>query len=695
MLPFQSVDTVPSMTASPAPSPLHRSRARVICALAAIAVAVLACKDNPTDIPAGVQLSVVDIDQNPTALERGTRDTLSATTVDTEGDTIEVPVVWHSSNERVARFERGGVLVALDTGVTIITASSLGITSQGVEFGVVWVGPASIDTLTWTRPHALMPGAALTDSVRVRVLNIDSLPVANALVRFMATAGDGAASPVIDTTDALGVATARWTLGPSTGLNVLTASVVRSDSTLDPQVADNTADFSITAYNALAVEAGDGQTGEILSDLPVQPAVRLVDSLGNARPGVPVTFTASAGGRVTTATVSTNANGVASPGTWTLGDIPGEQFLEARVSDATIRLFATATGTPIHYTPAFVAAGGFVTCARESDDSVKCWGEGTQNGTGVPADTARPTTISGSFAAASLHKGSTHTCALTAAGEAWCWGAFAMMDTSGATTDAGTPTEMPTDLTFSQIAPGFRHNCAIATSQIAYCWGQNPSGQLGDGTIVSHFVPAPVSGGFTFSQIASGTSHSCALSIAGTAFCWGSNQTGQLGDATTQQRTSPTAVAGGHTFQSIGAGETFSCGLRTDGRVYCWGTIGGSPVQSTPFTYPSAPIFTALSVGAQHACALTADGTAYCWGINGGDGQGRLGDGTTVNRAAPTPVAGDLRFSQISAGFRHTCALTVSEGAVACWGQNGSLELGDNRAAFHLTPRYVVLGVTP
>lgn len=689
----QSSDTVPPITAAPS---ARRSRARAIAVLTAVITAgMLACGDSPTDIPAGVQLSFVDIDNNPTALELGTRDTLTATTVDTDGDTVQVPVVWRSSNERVARFERGGVLLALDTGLTVITASSLGVTSQGIQFAVVWFGPAYIDTLTWTRPHALMPGATLTDSVRVRVLNVDSVPVANALVRFSATSGNGSASPVIDTTDATGIATTQWTLGPNTELNALTASVVRADSTPDPKVADNEALFTITAYNALAVEAGDGQTGEILSDLPIQPSVKLVDSLGAARPGVPVTFTASTGGRVTTGTVSTNANGIATPGTWTLGDITGEQYLEARVSDARIRLFATATGTPIHYTPAFVAAGGLVSCARESDDSVKCWGEGSQNGAGVAADTAKPTAISGSLAAASIQKGVTHTCALNAAGDAWCWGALAMMDTSGVTLNAATPTEMPTDLTFSQVAPGFRHNCAISTSQVAYCWGQNPSGQLGDGTIVNRFVPAPVSGGFTFIQIASGTSHSCALSTGGTAFCWGSNQTGQIGDATTQQRTGPTAVAGGHTFQAIGAGETFSCGLRTDGRVYCWGTIGGSPVQSTPFTYPSAPTFTSLNVGAQHACALTADGTAYCWGINGGDGQGRLGDSTTTNRAAPTQVAGDLRFSQISAGLRHSCALTVNESAVACWGQNGSLELGDNTAAFHLTPRYLVLGVTP
>ena len=65
-----------------------------------------------------------------------------------------------------------------------------------------------------------MPGATLTtDSLSVRVLNIDSLPVRNALVAFNISAGGGSVSPFIDSTDANGVASTQWTLGPSAELN--------------------------------------------------------------------------------------------------------------------------------------------------------------------------------------------------------------------------------------------------------------------------------------------------------------------------------------------------------------------------------------------------------------------------------------------------------------------------------------------
>lgn len=666
---------------------------------AVVAMAPLGCREPGFTPPEGIALGDIDIVNESAALERGSRDTLTATAVDRDGDTVVVPVVWRSSNERVAIFERGGVLVARDTGVTLVTASALGVSSDAIPFQVVWVGPAFIDTISWNRPHALMPGAVLrTDSLAVRVLNVDSVPVRNALVAFTVTAGGGSVSPFIDTTDADGVAATQWTLGPEIGMNAVTAAVVRADSTPDPLVAGNAASFSITAYNALSIQAGTGQTGQILSSLPAQPSIRLVDSLDAPRAGIPVTFTASHGGRVTNASTSTNADGVATPGTWVLGDIPGQQSLEARVSDATISLAATATGTPVHYLAASVAANGAATCARRSDDTVECWGEGSQTGTNGTNDFHTPSAVAGAIAATALVAGSTHFCALTTAGDAWCWGANAMVDTSGATTSANVPTEMPTDLTFERIAPGFAHNCAIASDDVAYCWGQNPSGQLGDGTTTTRLTPAPVSGGFSFSRIAAGSSHSCALTLGGIAFCWGANAFGQVGDATLEQRSSPTLVSGSHAFTDIGAGETFTCALHTDGRVFCWGDvdgIGGAAGSNTPVAFTDVPPFVSLSVGGQHACALTADGTAYCWGVNGGDGQGRVGDNTSTNRSMPTRVETDLRFSLVSAGSRHTCAVTSGESAVACWGRNGSLELGNDVASFFLVPRYIVLGVNP
>lgn len=663
---------------------------------AIIAILALGCREqNPVTPPDLLEISKISIDGGPSLLERGTRDTLTATALDPDGDTVTVPVVWRSSNERVARFERGGILIALDTGRTIIQASSLGVQSQGVEFVVVWFGPAHIDSAAFSVPNARGPGVTLSDSVRVRVINSDSAPVVNAKVAFTVTEGGGTVSPTTARTNQNGIAATQWMLGPLAGKNTVTASVVRADGTLDSLVADNLVSFTINSYNALTVQGGNNQTAQILAELPEPPSVKLIDSLGAPRPGVPVTFTVFANGRVTSPVVSTGVDGGASPGKWTLGDIPGQQLLEARVEDAKVTLQATATGTPILYMPAAVTAGGLATCSLESNGVVKCWGSEARIGTGDTSDISTPTAVKGSLMAASVVTGPTHTCALTSADEVWCWGINALVDTSGATTFAAEPTRVQSNIAWSRITPGLTHNCGIDLLENAYCWGANSgqnAGQLGDGTTVTRFAPTAVAGGFRFSRIAAGSNHTCGLTN-GSAFCWGQNSAGQIGDGTTQARTTATAVTGNLTFESIGSGDGFSCAItaQPDGKVYCWGNISGVS-QLTPSTYASAPPFVALSVGGGHACALTADATAYCWG---GNGFGQLGDSSTTNRNAPTKVAGDRRFTQISAGLVHTCGITTA-GAVACWGRNQAGELGEpTTTQFRITPRHVILGVNP
>jgi hypothetical protein len=69
-------------------------------------------------------------------------------------------------------------------------------------------------------------------------------------------------------------------------------------------------------------------------------------------------------------------------------------------------------------------------------------------------------------------------------------------------------------------------------------------------------------------------------------------------------------------------------------------------------------VFRQLSVGGGHNCGVTTTNVAYCWGVND---QGQLGNGSTSTgyQRVPQPVAGGLRFKQVSAGFQHTCGLTT------------------------------------
>ena len=671
---------------------------RLVVRAVALTIAMAACSERKliTPPPDLIEIEAISIDAGVRVLERGTRDTLTATVLDADGDTVDVPVTWRSTNEDVARFNRGGVLIALKAGTTAVVASSLGIDSDPVPFAVVWVGPAAIDSGAFAPPNARGPGVALTDSVRVIVTNTAGLRVANARVAFTVSEGGGSVSPATDSTDANGVAATQWTLGPVAGRNTVTASVIKSDGAPDTLVVDNLVTYVINSYNALTVQAGDNQSALLLADVATNPSVRLVDSLGSPRAGVPVTFTASTNGRVTSPIVSTGVDGVASPGKWTLGEVPGPQSLVARVEDARVILSATATGTPVFYTPTTVTAGGFTTCALETGGVVKCWGAELQIGTGDTTDISTPKQVQGPLVAASVVAGQSHNCALTSANAMWCWGVLALVDTTkpvGASHEL-LPKQLMSDITWSQVSPGASHNCGIDLLQNAYCWGVNTSasaGQLGDGTATDRRVPTLVTGGFKFSQISAGEHHTCGLT-SGAAFCWGLNASGQLGDGTTQHRLSPTAVGGGLTFESIVAGANYTCALTPQpaGQVYCWGSISGAS-QVTPTSFPGAPALVSLTGGSGHACGLSADATAYCWGLNN---FGQVGDSSQINRNTPTRVAGGLHFTKLSARFFHTCGITTA-GAVACWGSNQSFALGDSTATLRTMPRHVILGVTP
>lgn len=206
----------------------------------------------------------------------------------------------------------------------------------------------------------------------------------------------------------------------------------------------------------------------------------------------------------------------------------------------------------------------------------------------------------------------------------------------------------------SQRIDGAAHACVLTGtgSANAYCVGRNDAGQLGDGTTETRTAAVAVFGGLHFGSLVVGANHSCAIDDTGRAYCWGKNDAGQLGDGSfVALRTVPVPVSGGLSFQMLTAGADYSCGLVATGEAYCWGansygqlgTGSAGNSSATPVRVAGGLRFSQLAAGRTHTCGTVGNvvglgyqGRAYCWGRNN---EAQLGDGTTIDRGSPTPVA--------------------------------------------------------
>jgi alpha-tubulin suppressor-like RCC1 family protein len=248
------------------------------------------------------------------------------------------------------------------------------------------------------------------------------------------------------------------------------------------------------------------------------------------------------------------------------------------------------------------------------------------------------------------------------------------------------------------ITAGERHSCGLTRAGAAYCWGANHHGQLGDGSLESRTTPVAVAGGHVFVAIDAGDAHTVALTGEGTAYAWGMNQDGRLGDGTALQRTTPVAVAGNHIFTTISAGYNNTAAVSASGAAYVWGWNergkGGDGTSTGQRLVPTAVAgemtFRSISAGRNHTIAVTPAGVAFAWGWNR---YGGLGDGTTTDRHVPTPVAGGLTFITAAAGNYHTVAIATS-GQAYGWGWNESGMVGDGTTTDRHAPVPVAGGLT-
>ena len=148
----------------------------------------------------------------------------------------------------------------------------------------------------------------------------------------------------------------------------------------------------------------------------------------------------------------------------------------------------------------------------------------------------------------------------------------------------------------------------------------------------------------------------------------------------------------------LSAGRRHTCALMdelVDRRVKCWGDLRDGQLGDGRRGVAYRPLYagnittsvTQVSAGDDQVCVVLGGG-ALCWG--GGD-KGQLGDGMKVRRTTPVQpgnLTAGTGVTQISAGWRSTCALV--SGGVFCWGENDRGQLGSGDNTEKLVPHQVV-----
>ena len=227
------------------------------------------------------------------------------------------------------------------------------------------------------------------------------------------------------------------------------------------------------------------------------------------------------------------------------------------------------------------------------------------------------------------------TCGIKTTGAAFCWGnnqygqlAVARNDTTCGSEKSPyrcslSPQPVQPSAKFIAISSGSRHTCAITVAREAFCWGSNEAGQVGDFAFTGPTL-TKVPGSLGWAQISAGATHSCAVRTDGALFCWGANDRGQLGNGGFAGNGGMTRVPISAPVAYVSAGEQHTCARTTTGTAFCWGAVWTgrengleiSRSQPTPLPVPGAPALAWLSVGAFTTCGADASGFAYCWEAN-------------------------------------------------------------------------------
>jgi hypothetical protein len=200
-------------------------------------------------------------------------------------------------------------------------------------------------------PAVLMPfgtgqsgvvGTPLQNPIGFRVEDLGGNALPGIPVTFAPVPGSGSVTGAKDTTDSQGNAfVGSWRLGTTYALDSLRGS---TPSGIFAYVEAQTIPGPAAS---LIHQAGNNQVVGAGLSVPVIPVVKAVDQYGNDAWYVRVLFQIQSGnGSVLNSAVTTDVDGIATSGGWTLGLIPGPNTLRASVQGTSVAAVFTAQALP-------------------------------------------------------------------------------------------------------------------------------------------------------------------------------------------------------------------------------------------------------------------------------------------------------------------------------------------------------------
>jgi alpha-tubulin suppressor-like RCC1 family protein len=165
------------------------------------------------------------------------------------------------------------------------------------------------------------------------------------------------------------------------------------------------------------------------------------------------------------------------------------------LSSSRVPVLVQGVGAPV----ASISAGESHSCAVTTTGASKCWGLNGfgQLGDGTVRESPTAVDVRGQATGIVLAvAGGFHSCSLSNVGAVQCWG-------QGTQGQLGNPVpdDSRTPIDVAMLSPGmvgltagWYHTCVLTGAGGAKCWGYNPNGQLGNGTKTGSLVPVDVKG---------------------------------------------------------------------------------------------------------------------------------------------------------------------------------------------------------